>query len=120
MCMAKDYSQQFIDLFDNLNKDYQNLVGENRKTDLMIQDILHKIEFEEFNAAEGYCLAKQIKDIRVGRRDFKNELETMSSLIDTIKPVINNIKTANRKVVALEQKQKDRKYTPRILKEVAN
>ena len=120
MCKAKEYTQSFLDLYNNMKKDFDGLVSENRKTDLMIQDILHKIENEKFNAAEGYCFSKQIKDIRTNRRSYKNELETMHSLMDCIQPVINNINTANKRVVELEKKQKDRKYTPRILKEVVS
>ena len=116
MCKAKEYIKQISNIYDNMQKEYKNLSTENSKTDLMMQDILHKIEFENFNACEGYKLAKQIKDVRAERRQYKNELEAMQSLMDSIKPTIKTIKKVEGKVIEIERKQKAKTYKPRVLK----
>jgi len=116
VCKAKEYIGQISTIYDNMQKEYKNLSTENSKTDLMMQDILHKIEFENFNACEGYKLAKQIKDVRAERRQYKNELEAMQSLMDSIKPVIKTVRNAENKVIEIERKQKVRTYKPKVLK----
>jgi hypothetical protein len=120
MCKAKEYTNQLTDILNNIGKDYNYYIQENRKTDLMIQDVLHKIEFDNFNAAEGYCLAKQIKDIRNDRRIYKNELETLQSLKMQLSPVMNTVKEVKNNIIKLEKKQKERIYKPRVLKEVSD
>ena len=79
------------------------------KTDLETIDIEHKIELTNFNANEGYMLAKEMKDVRVRRRKIKDTitlLETMSKQFD-----LNKLGTAVEKA---EAKLDTRTYTPRV------
>jgi hypothetical protein len=55
--------------------------------DLEEQDLLHYIEFETFNACEGYLLANKIKEIRTKRREIKDEMESLARAIPTVKDV---------------------------------
>lgn len=43
-------------------------------------DLEHKIENDNFNACEGYKLAKQLKEIRQERRKIKNEIAQLEPL----------------------------------------
>ncbi|MEY8356817.1 hypothetical protein AALB39_26185 [Lachnospiraceae bacterium 54-53] len=45
------------------------------------QDLLHKIESSSFNAAQGYKLAKELKELREKRREVKNDF----AIIEMIK-----------------------------------
>jgi len=68
-------------------------------------DILHKIEFEKFNACQGYTLSKSIKNLREKRRQVKNALKFIdktesSKDISVIISEINNLQ--------------NQKYSPRI------
>lgn len=47
-------------------------------------DIMHLIELTSFNAAEGYKIAKQLKEIRMERRILKDEN-------DLLRPMINEL-----------------------------
>jgi len=116
MYKAKDFSKQLVQIYEEIKQEYNNIVKETSKTDLMIQDMLHNIEFNTFNASQGYKLAKQIKDIRVERRKYKEELEAMLSLYNFIRPISKNLYEINVAITKLESHQKTRIYTPRILK----
>lgn len=116
MCKAKGYAKRFSNLYQDLKGEYSSLVEENKISDAMIQDLLHSIEFENFNVVQGYKLAKQIKDIRIQRRELKNEFEAMQSLYSFIQPMINKIEQADKRVDKILETQKRRIYTPRILK----
>lgn len=81
--------------------------------DRKIMDILHKIELDAFNAADGYIYAKMIKDCRKKRRAvkdmvrIKNELSCISN-----ESFINQSKSMLKAIKDLD----DRKYKPRELK----
>lgn len=116
MCKAIEYSNKVLKVYDEISKDFSILCDEQSKTDLMIQDILHTIENTNFNASEGYKYAKQLKDIRNGRRDIKNEHETLTILVQELKPVADKLRKINGTIAKLNEKQKTRIYIPRIIK----
>lgn len=103
MCKAIEYTNQLIEIYDNIENDFNTLKQELSQVDLYQQDILHIIESTNFNASEGYKLAKMIKDAREKRRVIKNELEPMQSLKSSF--IDKNI--SNLKFVAQSVKNKD-------------
>lgn len=60
---------------NQLNKEYQVL---NDKQ----QDLLHAIEFERYNAAQGARILKRLKALRAERRIISNELEEVKSILE--------------------------------------
>ena len=60
---------------NQLNKEYQVL---NDKQ----QDLLHAIEFERYNAAQGAKILKRLKALRAERRIVSNELEEIKSILE--------------------------------------
>lgn len=99
MCKARDYTNELIDIYNRINNDYQDLVKQEQTATLYEQDILHVIENSTFNAADGYKLAKMIKDNRNKRREIKNELKPMKLLKDSfINKSMNNLKNAQEKL----------------------
>lgn len=93
------------------NKDW--LIDMESKIDQEISDILHYIEFYSFSACDGYKLAKELKELRLKRRDIKNQLQA----INIIKTHTCNMLTdgrTNKALCSIDNKQ----YTPRILTEL--
>lgn len=43
-------------------------------------DLLHEIENSNFNAYEGYVKAKELQEVRMYRRELKNELDILDPL----------------------------------------
>jgi len=44
---------------------------------------LHRIESMNFNASQGYSIAKELKQIRTQRREVKNQISAFTSFRDT-------------------------------------
>ncbi|HEY8891037.1 MAG TPA: hypothetical protein VIM70_12360 [Clostridium sp.] len=121
MCLAKDYSEDLLLLFNNINGDFIRLNNELRQTDLMEQDILHMIEKGNFNASEGYKLSKLICDNRKERRRIKNEIEPLrklkNSFIDlNMKSLDDTHQAIIRKDKILTNLTENQIYSPRVLK----
>ncbi len=77
-------------------------------------DLLHKIENEHFNAVEGYYLAKELHDLRVERRNIKNELHNIGDLRSCIHSLRKGLTTFANTLSKLEEKQNNPIYKPRI------
>ena len=80
MCKAKKYSEQLLNIYDEIENDLKYYNYHIRELVLLEQDLLHTIENGKFNVAEGYKLAKMIKDARNKCRDYKTEVETLLNL----------------------------------------
>lgn len=83
MCLAKDYTNQLLEIYNNIKADVHRLKEEVSIANQFNLDMLHTIENTNFNACEGYLLAKQIKDNQTFRRQAKCELETLRKLKDS-------------------------------------
>lgn len=83
------------------------------KIDREISDILHYIEFYSFNACQGYKLAKELKELRLKRRDIKNQLEAIDIINSHSCSMLADGKT-NKALCNIENKS----YTPRVLTEL--
>ena len=49
---------------------------------MVITDVLHYIEFNNFNAVQGYKLAKMLKDITERRREVKKAEEQLNIILN--------------------------------------
>lgn len=116
--VSEDIIEEFSSLCEHydtlaeLNDNLKSIYSKKRKfIDLLEMydrqqcDILHKIEFEKFNACQGYTLSKSIKNLREKRRQVKNALKFIdrtenSKDISIIISEINNLQ--------------NQKYCPRI------
>jgi hypothetical protein len=81
--------------------------------DQEISDILHYIEFYNFNACQGWKLAKTLKDLRLKRRSIKNQLE----VLHIINTHTGGMMGAGRTSLALYNVE-HKEYTPRVLKDL--
>ena len=83
-------------LYDRLKTDYKDAKAKESAIDILQQNILHYIEIENYNAAQGSQLIKKLKEVRKARRIIKaqcNELQVLVSRLDKAK--INGIKINN-------------------------
>jgi hypothetical protein len=101
------------DQFKTMKGNKEWLADMHSKVDQEISDILHYIEFFSFNACEGYKLAKRLKELRLRRRDIKNQLEAIEIVNQHTCNMLTDGKT-NKALCNIESKQ----YTPRVLKEL--
>jgi hypothetical protein len=120
MCLAKDYSEDLLIIFDNIIAEFNRLSYELSQADLREQKILHTIEKGKFNASEGYKLSKQIHDNRKRRREIKNELEPLGILkcnfIDTHKNILTKTyNSVTRKDNVLTHLTENQIYIPKVL-----
>jgi hypothetical protein len=80
-------------------------------------DLLHEIENSNFNAYEGYKKAKELQEIRMYRRELKNEIEILEPLYKWCNEH-KNIEVSLYKVKSSMEKIKDNKenwiYTSRV------
>lgn len=99
-----------------------NLNNEIKKCDLAIRDIEHYLEFTNFNAANGYKLARRIKELRTKRRQLKDELEPLlplNSFIERHKPIWSELdRTRGEVKKEITRIAGIRTYKPRILSDL--
>jgi len=75
MCKAKNYLNQMQEIIHNIDEDFQFYKAEEYKLNCLQSDYLHAIEAtDKFSACEGYKLTKELHNLRVERRNVKNEL----------------------------------------------
>lgn len=99
--------------FSTLKGNKEWLLDQQSGIDKQISDILHFIEFEKFSACEGFKLCRALKELRLKRREVKNELELINIInCHTCNNMANG--STNKAIASIESKQ----YTPRILSEL--
>ena len=113
MCKAVDLTKELYKIYDEAKSSCEQTWKDIQKYDLMQEDILHLIEFNKFNACEGYMLSKRLKELRILRRNAKNERQALQSLISKIEPTLKSTKKAIDKI---EKSFNNKKYNPRIIK----
>lgn len=107
-------------LFSQLEKDTKeiqaykdNLISALSQSDQKITDIYHYIEFHPLNACQGYKISKLLQDTLKERREIKNEIEILGEINGF------NLKSIkNGKLTTTIQNRKQKKYKPRVLKEL--
>lgn len=81
------YMHQF---FTSIDKEINEVVQELSNVDLEQQDILHYIENNNLNAGGYAKVGKLLKDIRIKRREIKNDLDKLSAVRDNLTRKYNN------------------------------
>ena len=83
------------------------------RSDQETLDILHKIEFCNVSASDGYKLYKQLQEIRIRRRDAKDHLEIASLVLST--GLLSSMKSLDSEIKSIETNMANRMYKPRVL-----
>lgn len=71
MNKTKEYINELQTIIANVDEQFKLLSEALSNYDKKQQDYLHKIERNNFNACEGYKLAKELHNLRVERRNIK-------------------------------------------------
>lgn len=75
----------FEELAWDLERETENELNEDlQMVDLMEQDVLHLIEFVNFNGAEGYTFSKMLQEIRKARRKIKDRFDERKAIRNLI------------------------------------
>jgi len=120
MCKAKSYAEQLLNIYKDIDADINSLCKEEKMANLFDLDMLHVLENTNFNACDGYKLAKQIRDNRLFRRHVKNELDTLlrlkANIIDTNHDLLNRI---HQEIILrdnyLNRLVENKTYTPKVI-----
>jgi DNA repair ATPase RecN len=108
-----------IKMLEEILMDAEDLQSEINRYDIEIQDVEHVIESLDFNASQGYALAKRLQEIRRERREIKNRLEMQTSMKSVLKAYKSGLKSTFeqtlKNVENLEKAQPIRKYKLRKL-----
>ena len=110
------YIQTLITFCSDLKQYRVNLNYLLSQVDKEICDIMHYIEFNNLDAANGYRMYKMLKDCRLRRRKIKDDLEKVNLIIPALgnKELVNSLKTCLGQMNGLDH----RKYMPRVLDEL--
>lgn len=80
MCLASKYVDQIESTMKSLKADMKKLSHKQSEYDKEINELYHKIEIANFNACEGYYLAKNLQETLQKRRLIKTEFYRMEQL----------------------------------------
>jgi dsDNA-specific endonuclease/ATPase MutS2 len=108
-----------MECFNSITEEYNRIYLEVGKCNLKQQDLLHKIENSSFNAAQGYKLAMELKQVREQRRDCKNEMaviqEIKNNFVDKNESQLHDVfESAKAKNDTLDQLKENKVYNNRI------
>jgi len=107
------YLEDLISFCSDLKQYEKNLDKSISEADKESQDILHYIEFNNLNAAEGYKMYKMLRESRLRRRTIKNEREIMCYLMGVLadEGLIQKLKKCVQQIKSSQEKH----YTPKVL-----
>ena len=110
--------------FEDIKKECQtaqNRVKELSKLqsecDKIENEILHKLEDIKISASQGYKISKSLQDVRIKRRDVKNELSKQQTIANLLKPFVKGYET-NQNNIRLATINGKKKYGSKNLEEI--
>lgn len=120
MCQAKKLGEQIIELTNEIHNILVEYNKQLSNIDTQISDVLHFIENENFNAAQGYGYAKKLKQLRTERRRIKREIEPLRLLNSTTLKNLSVLKTTLGSITKLDEKGEkwengEKKYVPKAI-----
>lgn len=114
-----DYSTNIIDIFKDVTIRYESNIEIIKQTEDEINDINHEIELSSpKDMYHGYLLYKTLRDLRVRRRQAKNENEILSEMYFYITSqngveVKKKMQKLQGHAVDTQRKLNNRSYCPR-------
>ena len=107
-------------LMNQIDDTHRKNVEQLSLSDKEIQDHLHMLEFNKISAFQGYKTAKAIQDVMIRRRQYKNADEILSCIrmfAQDRKECVQLVRKLYASLNAKAEQQKNRVYTPRVLKD---
>lgn len=116
-----DILKMILHLFQDIDKRQEELSKQQSIVDSKQDEILHYIENHNLNAIERCKVVNLLKDIRIERRQIKNEIDVIRSLKDSFidkyknKFIEKDIMIALKNLKELEERKNNPKYTYQYL-----
>lgn len=114
MCKAKEIAEKLLNYLTEMELEYNNTCKAAIRADKEVQDLLHDMELTNFNACEGYIMAKKMQEVRRRRRVLKDDIETFKILKENTSHIPKQIKTIVSKIKQKESDFRLRFYRPRV------
>lgn len=87
---VEEFLKKMLGFFQNIDKEIENISNELSKVDLEQQDVLHYIENNNLKAGEYAKIGKLLKNIRIRRREIKNDLDKLIAVRENLTRKYNN------------------------------
>lgn len=119
--IVNNYSSTFIQIFNDVVKKYESNLEVIKQTEDSLTDVYHEIELgRNQDMYHGYLLYKQVKDLRMKRRQAKDENQLLQDMYEYIKSqpgqsFKTKIQSIQGNSVKVYESQSRRTYTPRQL-----
>jgi hypothetical protein len=119
--IVNNYSSTFIQIFNDVVKKYESNLEIIKQTEDSLTDTYHEIELgKNQDMYHGYLLYKQVKDLRMKRRQAKDENDLLRDMYEYIKSqngqsFKTKIQSIQGNSVKVYESQSRRTYTPRQL-----
>lgn len=123
MTVEEEFLIKMKNFFENIDKLKVDLEQEIRRVELERNDLLHELELGNLNAIELTKVAVTLRDILKERRKYKDELAKVMTLKGFTDKYNNKLITGDiiqvlKNLKTLEKKNKERTYTPRVIKDL--
>lgn len=119
MNIVNNYASTISTIYAEVIKNYENNLNSIKQIEGELQDLMHEIELSEpKNAAQGYKLYREIRELRIKRRTAKEEVELLRDLHEYLtspqgQAFKSKIQSIQGNSVKLRAIQESRTYTPR-------
>ena len=112
----KYYIEDLINFCSDLRQYQVNLNYLLSQVDKEICDIMHYIEFNSLDAANGYKMYKMLRDCRMRRRKIKDDMEMVDASLQALgdQTLLEKLKICLKRMESLDYRQ----YHPRVLTEL--
>lgn len=117
--IVNNYSSTFISIFNDVVRKYESNLEVIKQTEEELNDVYHEIELgKSQDMYHGYLLYKSVKDLRMKRRQAKDENDLLKDMYDYIKSqpgqsFKSKIQSIQGNSVKVYDAQNRRTYTPR-------
>lgn len=117
--IVNNYSTTMVTIFQNVIKDYERNLQIIKETEEELNDLNHEIELAApKDMYKGYLLYKEIRDVRIKRRQAKEEAELLKDMYEFLssqngQEFKNKIQSIQGNAVKLKEVQDHRTYQPR-------
>lgn len=117
--IVNQYGSTIITIFTDVVKKYESNLEVIEQTEGELQDLFHEIELSApKDMYQGYLMYKAIRDLRMRRRQAKNENEILRDMYDYVKSpngqsVKGKMQSIQGNSVKVYDAQQRRTYTPR-------
>ena len=123
MTVEEEYLIKMKNFFENIDKLKVDLEKEISRVELERNDLLHELELGNLNAVELTKVAVVLRDVLKERRGYKDELAKVMTLKGFTDKYNNKLITGDiiqvlKNLRTLEKNNKERTYTPRVIKDL--